>query len=480
MAVPVVSVARMREWEKATWTTGVSEQDVINRVGRVIGYRLLELTSPRDRILILAGKGHNGDDAKAAVDHLIGRDVTVLEVSEPVSAMPELEKFLLRENNPPPYGSGYKWIVDGLFGIGLNRTLDANWIRLIERINSSGVRILAVDVPSGLNAETGKAEGAAIRAEITLTVGAPKRGMLSATEFVGRLEVADDVGLIPCLDDSELNWTLAEDFVNVPPRRPVASHKGTYGHAVLFAGSLGYHGAAVLMAHGAQRAQPGLVTVFPQESVYVPVASQLQAAMVHPWSSDPVVPKSATCIGFGPGLAAENFSQRNKDFLRSLWQSSQLPVVADASALSWLGPGPALDKTIRVMTPHPGEAARLLDTTSAAVQADRVGALRELSRRFRDCYVVLKGHQTLVGHSTGKIFINSTGNAYLAQGGSGDTLAGFLTGLLAQPELQEDALTTIRYAVFEHGAAADRLSQHRSNWTVEDLIGELGRKLLSL
>ncbi|MDB6056427.1 MAG: Bifunctional NAD(P)H-hydrate repair enzyme [Verrucomicrobiales bacterium] len=471
MPVPVITVAQMREWEKAAWATGVSEGDVIEKVGRAIAHRLLELTNDGDFILVLAGKGHNGDDARAAVPHLKGREVRVVEVTDPNTALPQVDEELSRKP---------KWVVDALFGIGLNRPLDEHWTALINKINSSGMRVLAVDVPSGLNTETGKAEGAAIHAELTLTVGAPKLGLLNATDFVGRLEVANDVGLIPCPIESELQWTLASDFIAFPPLRKVASHKGTYGHAALFAGSVGYHGAAVLMTHGAQRAQPGLVTVYPQDAVYLPVASQLQSAMVHPWIKDPVLPKSITAIGLGPGLASEEFPQRHKDFLCTIWQTSMLPVVADASALSWLMPGPALGKTVRVMTPHPGEAARLLGTSSDAVQADRIGALRELSRKFRDCFVVLKGHQTLVGRGHGPVFINSTGNAYLAQGGSGDALTGFITGLLAQPQLQHDPITTIRYAVFEHGAAADRLSQQRSNWTVEDLILELGRKLLSL
>jgi len=471
MAVPVVTVAQMREWEKSTWASGVSEKDVIERVGRVVAERLLEMTLPGDAILVLAGKGHNGDDARAAVPHLRERAVRGIEVTDPKRSLSLIEKEL---------STGPHWVVDGLFGIGLNRPLDEHWKALIEKVNSSGVRVLAIDVPSGLNADTGKPEGAAIRAEVTLTIGAPKRAMLDAAEFVGRLEVAHDVGLVPCPVQSELQWTIADDFKNVPPRRMVASHKGTYGHAVLFAGSVGYHGAAVLMAHGAQRAQPGLVTVYPRDTVYVPVAAQLQSAMVHPWTGDPVLPKTATAIGFGPGLAADDFPQRDKDFLCSLWQKSSLPVLADASALSWLVPGPTSGMAVRVMTPHPGEAARLLGSSSAEVQSDRVGALRELSQRFGDCFVVLKGHQTLVGRSSGPVFINSSGNPYLAQGGSGDVLAGFLTGLLAQPELQSDPLVAIRYAVFEHGAAADRLSQKCSNWTVEDLIIELGRKVLSL
>jgi hydroxyethylthiazole kinase-like uncharacterized protein yjeF len=471
MPLPFVTVAQMRDWEKATWNSGVSEKDVIEKVGLAIASRLLELTGPGDSILILEGKGHNGDDARAATRHLKDRVVRAIEVTDPTTGSTALDKEF--ENEP-------KWIVDGLFGIGLNRPLNEAWQALIEKVNSSGIPVLAIDVPSGLNAHTGKPEGAAIRAELTITVGAPKEAMLSAPDFVGRLEVANNVGLAPCPVQSPLQFTIGDDFKTFPPRRKVESHKGTYGHALLFAGSVGYHGAAVLAAHGAQRAQPGLVTIYPQELAYVPVASQLQAAMVHPWKKDPILAKSTSAIGFGPGLAADDFPQSNKDFLRSLWQTSLLPVIADASALEWLAPGSTPKSAVRVMTPHPGEASRLLNSSSQAVQSDRIAALRQISQRFGNCYVVLKGHQTLVGNSDGPVFVNSSGNPYLAQGGSGDTLTGFLTGLLAQPELQHDPLTTIRYAVFEHGAAADRLSQQRSNWTVEDLICELGRKVLSL
>ncbi|MGZ5567442.1 MAG: NAD(P)H-hydrate epimerase, partial [Limisphaerales bacterium] len=205
MPVPVITVAQMREWEKATWAAGVSEQEVIEKVGRVLTRRLLELTREGDAILVLAGKGHNGDDARAAVPHLKGREVTVLEVVDPAKAIRELEREISKLQSPPPYVGGYEmWIVDGLFGIGLNRPLDEHWKALIEKINSLGVRVLAIDVPSGLNADTGKPEGAAIHADVTLTVGAPKRAMLDAAEFVGRLEVAQDVGLVPCPAQSDL------------------------------------------------------------------------------------------------------------------------------------------------------------------------------------------------------------------------------------------------------------------------------------
>jgi NAD(P)H-hydrate repair Nnr-like enzyme with NAD(P)H-hydrate dehydratase domain len=136
--------------------------------------------------------------------------------------------------------------------------------------------------------------------------------------------------------------------------------------------------------------------------------------------------------------------------------------------------GPSAKNAIRVLTPHPGEAARLLNLTSQQVQANRPQALRDISLRFGNCWVVLKGHQTLVGRNEGGIFVNPSGNPHLAQGGSGDALAGYLAGLLAQRSLQADVGRLIRYAVWQHGAAADQLQAGRANWVVEDLIGELG------
>ena len=154
-------------------------------------------------------------------------------------------------------------IIDGLFGIGLNRPLSAEWVRFINLVNEACACALAVDVPSGLNADTGQPEGAAVRASVTLTVGAPKAGMLqeSAWPFVGRLEVAPEVGLVPCPHRSAVQWTLPQDFTGYPPPRMAATHKGNYGHLAILAGSVGYHGAAVLASRGAQRAQLGLITL---------------------------------------------------------------------------------------------------------------------------------------------------------------------------------------------------------------------------
>jgi ADP-dependent NAD(P)H-hydrate dehydratase / NAD(P)H-hydrate epimerase len=467
MPTPVISLAQMREWEQANWAAGRTEADIIRRVGEVVARRALALTRSGDSILLLTGKGNNGADARAAREHLTGRRVELLAVSQPQDDLPKLEAALA--GRPA-------LIVDGLFGIGLDRPLDAGWINFIQRVNESRLPVLAVDVPSGLNADTGEPQGAAIHAAVTLTVGAPKQGLLkpAAWPFTGRLEVTAEVGLTPCPHPGELNWVVPADFAGFPPPRMVATNKGNHGHLAIIAGSLGYHGAAVLAARGAQRAQPGLVTLFPPDNIYHVIASQLQAVMVSRWRPDIKWEKIYSAIVVGPGLAGTDVSEQLKTSARGLWLGMPLPVLVDASALDWLPPALIPPKAIRVLTPHPGEAARLLKTTVPQVQADRPQAVREISKRFSNCWVVLKGHQSLIGRSTGEIFVNSSGNPLLAQGGSGDLLAGYLGGLLAQPELQADPAKTICYGVWQHGAAADRLTAERRNWVVEDLAAALG------
>jgi NAD(P)H-hydrate epimerase len=373
-------------------------------------------------------------------------------------------------------------IIDGLFGVGLNRALDANWSAVLEEVNASRRKVLAVDVPSGLNADTGVPQPVAIRASVTITVGAPKLGLLqrSAWEFAGRIEVADQVGLIAPSIRSEMLWTTANDFDAVPPERPAASHKGTFGHAALIAGSRGFHGASVLAARGAQRAQPGLITLHTMEGVYDPVASQLQAVMVSPWTPRKDYAEKFSALLIGPGLAAEDLPPALEDETAQLWRECPLPMIVDASALSWLPSGQIAGNYVRLITPHPGEAARLLNVPTDTVQADRVKAVRELSKKFGHAWVVLKGHQTLVGRESGEIYVNSTGNPRLAQGGSGDLLSGYLVGLLAQQALQSDPGLAIRYAVWQHGAAADHLTATRPNWIIEDLSEVLGLPLAEL
>lgn len=464
MATPVISIAQMREWEQATWTAGVSEESVMRRAGAAVAAIARKLAQPGAEVLVLAGKGHNGDDARFAAEGLSGRRVQLLNVTDPAAVVAAVKAF-----------SG-TLIVDGLFGIGLSRPLAGDWLRLVAALNQSRVPILAVDVPSGLDADTGKPLGDAVRATMTVTFGAMKQGLLrtEAAPFTGRLEVATDIGLVPCPFATALNWTLPEDFAGFPPPRPSDGHKGTFGHLAIIAGSVGYHGAAVLAARGALRAMPGLVSVFTTEGAYPAVAAQLAQAMVHPWTNDQAMPKSCSAIVIGPGLAGRDVSESLAAEAIELWRTSPLPVIADASALAWLPRGPIPAGALRVVTPHPGEAARMLGVPKTSLSTDREVVLREISLALGGCWVVLKGRHTLVGRANGDIFINSSGNAGLAQGGSGDVLAGYLGGWLAQPLVRSDAGRSIRRAVWEHGRAADYLSEGNQVWTMAELLNELG------
>jgi NAD(P)H-hydrate repair Nnr-like enzyme with NAD(P)H-hydrate epimerase domain len=341
MPVPVISIAQMREWESATWATGQTEAEVIRRVGLALARRALELTRAGDAILILAGKGHNGDDARAAREHLNDRRVETLDVAAPENDLSKLEQALFQRP---------ALVIDGLFGIGLDRPLDDGWTKFIAAVNGSKIPVLAVDVPSGLNADTGESQGAAIEAAVTLAVGAPKIGLLaqSAWPFVGRLEVAADVGLVSCLHLGELGWALPDDFAGFPPRRPVAGHKGTFGHLAIIAGGPGFHGAAVLAARGAQRAQPGLITLFTREEIYHVVASQLQAVMVDLWRPEIRLSGTANALLVGPGLAAPSLVDEMKNAVRRFWRDLELPMVVDANALDWLGQHTLSGDLIRV------------------------------------------------------------------------------------------------------------------------------------
>ncbi len=276
------------------------------------------------------------------------------------------------------------------------------------------------------------------------------------------------------MTETTKHWISPQEFDNYPPVRARETHKGSFGHLMVVAGSMGYHGAAVLAVHAAQRAQPGLVTLLTQEGVYYPVAAQLQSAMVEIWSADIHRFDKATAILIGPGLAAADVNDDVKALFRRLWRDSAVPMVVDATAINWLVPHSLGKNVVRVLTPHPGEAAVLLRQSVVEVQANRERTVREISQRYGNAWVVLKGHETLVGRAEGEIHVNPTGNPHLAQGGSGDVLGGFLAGLLAQPALQAEAGQAARYAVWQHGLTADQLQARQKNWVVEDLVRELG------
>lgn len=492
MPEPIVSVAQMRAREMQTWATGVTPESVIQRAGMAVAEAALRMTQPGAPVLVLAGHGHNGDDAEVASVHLKGRDV-----------------LLLRLTDPDGFARGLRWlsehrgrwdalVVDGLFGIGLNRPLTGSWAELVDAVNASGVSVLSVDVPSGLDADSGQPRGIAVKATRTLTLGSVKRGLLAedAASWVGRLELASDIGLVAGESEATCWWTEARDFAGYPPRRPESSHKGTFGHVAVVAGSPGFHGAAVLTARGALRARPGLVSVITDAGCYVPVACALQSAMVRKWGGERWDGGGITALVVGPGLASASLSPAWRTELVRVWREARCPVVVDASALDGLPLGGSC-AGLRVVTPHPGEAARLLVTgrplppgetpsapdgkfmksRGAAVQKDRMEALGGLISLWpgTDLWVVLKGRHTLVGAEGRGVWVNSSGNPGLAQGGSGDVLAGYLGGLLAQPGLAADAGRAVRYGVWRHGAIADALEATGEAWTTEDLADAMGR-----
>lgn len=449
MAIPVLTLESMRCWEADSWAEGILEEDVIARVGQKIGQRIMDATTPGDSVLLLAGKGHNGDDVRAACSWILEREITLINFRDPVSQLPYLENALDRAPS---------LVVEGLFGIGLNRPLTGAWESIVERVNACNSPTVAIDIPSGLHVDGGKPLGIAIKADQTWTVGAVKTGLLKpdASQFVGRLEVLSDVGLLSLEDiSSSLFYGEASDFADFQSGRSLESNKGTHGYVTLFAGSSGYHGAAVLAARGATQARPGLVELATHEAVFGPVAAQLQNVMVHPVKNRFLIPAKATSVVIGPGLASNALPQELRAQVVGTWESFPAPVIVDATALDWIPSGKPVTEALRVITPHPGEAARLLGVKVSEVQADRPRSLRQMSEKFGNCYVVLKGHQTLVGNSTSPLYVNPSGNPSLAQGGSGDILAGYLGGLLAQQTMASDPLSTLSYGVWAHGHAAD-------------------------
>jgi len=467
MAKPVLTLESMRAWEASTWASGILETDVIAQVGRKIAGRIMASTSSGDAILLVAGKGHNGDDVRAACPWISDRKVTLINVRNPNTQADLLSGIHFDECD---------LIVEGLFGIGLNRPLNEEWIGVVNRINLCPAKTVSIDIPSGLDVETGKPLGDAIRANQTWTVGAVKQGLLKsgASSYVGHLEILGDVGLTDLNENqSELYFGEPSDFVRLPPKRMIESHKGTYGCVTLIAGSCGYHGAAVLAARGATKARPGLVELVTHASSYLPVASQVQNIMVHPFETLAMIHPKATSVVIGPGLASSDLSPEIRSQVVEVWHTFPGPVIIDASALDWIPSAGGPEGGIRVITPHPGEAARMLGKSSIDIQSDRVRYLKQLSEKYGNCHVVLKGHHTLIGTSTGPIYVNPSGNPSMAQGGMGDILAGYLGGLLAQEGYVSDPLLALRYGVWAHGHAADLCGPSDPSWGLDQLLGWL-------
>lgn len=366
---------------------------------------------------------------------------------------------------------------------------------MIRMVNEAGKPVVAVDIPSGMEADTGRISGDCIRAQATVTMGMPKLGLFldPGAQYTGEV-IVGDISFPPELKSEEGGdyYLVDEKMVaEMLPERHPTSHKGDFGHVAVIGGTRGYTGAAVLASNAALRGGAGLVTAFIPELCYPIVAMKLTEAMTFPakgtekggfsrsaLDSIKQVLQRATVAAIGPGLGQE---EETADFLEELLKNLDLPIVLDADALniiakrSHLLSDPALANQRRrwVLTPHPGEMARLCGITVAEVQEDRVGVAAEASKKW-GVVLVLKGAHTVIAGPEGPIYINSTGNPGLASGGTGDVLAGLIASFLAQ------GLDPLKAAVcgpFIHGLAADRIAKRsgEAGLIAGDLFAEIAQ-----
>jgi hydroxyethylthiazole kinase-like uncharacterized protein yjeF len=432
MNIPLLRSGELRELERRHADT---RPPLMERAGRAAADQAQQLVKgSRAPVLVLAGPGNNGGDARVMARVLRQRGVAVVLVG-PGETVPD---------------GKYGLIVDGLFGIGLTRPIAGPYSDLIVRINAFPGPVLALDIPSGLDGDTGRVLGVAVRATHTLSFIGGKPGLytLDGPDHCGEIHVVD-LGLK--LDGFPGAILSLDDFRDSLIPRSRNSHKGSYGSLAVIGGAAGMTGAALLAARAGLKLGAGRVFVgLLQELAVDPLRPELMLR-----SPEDALAQATTAV-VGPGLGA---SDAAVEILRRV-VSADFPLLLDADALNLIGAHPVLAARVArrnqptLITPHPAEAARLLASTTEAVQADRVGAALELAQRF-NAHVALKGCGTVVAHPDGRWRINTTGNPGLASGGSGDVLSGMAGALLAQGRPATAALSA---AVHLHGMAADALA----------------------
>ncbi len=453
MNCTILQVPALRAIEEAHATL---EPSLMERAGRCAARLVSEVLANKDSPpLILAGPGNNGGDAFVVALWLkeAGKSPQVLFAGDPARLPADARQALSAWqaaggtclNEYPAGTSGL--IVDGLFGIGLTRPVEGIYADWIARINASACPVIALDVPSGLNAATGQATGPVVRASHTVTFIALKPGLLTADgpDYCGKISLCDLDLDIDSKDGEQVTPALFRHCLQTRRRN---SHKGTFGSVAIIGGAPGMAGAALLAGRAALKLGAGRVYLGMLERL--PVDSGQPELMLRT-PEDAI--GQATVIAIGPGLGQ---SIQAIELLAQVLDIN-LPLVIDADALNLLTQGTLLQRKIAVrpaptfLTPHPAEAARLLGCTTADIQADRLAAALELARRLH-VHVALKGSGTLIAAPDGRWFINTTGNPGLASAGTGDVLTGMLAALVAQGW---PALEALQGAVHMHGSAAD-------------------------
>jgi NAD(P)H-hydrate epimerase len=386
-------------------------------------------------------------------------------------------------------------IVDAILGTGFRGRLTGLLETVVADVNGLGVPVVAIDLPTGLSADTHTVEGEAIEASMTVTIAAPKIPLVfpPADSNAGDLVIAD-IGIpYPVIDEIEGPYLelLARDRMReIVPARAADSHKGDFGRVLVVAGSTGRTGAAHLAAQGALRSGAGLVTVATPRSCQPVVAAMAPEYMTEPLDETPagtvdfaaldrVLDIAADVIAVGPGLGQ---SPGTAAFVHALLERAGVPLVLDADALNAFASEPdrlmGRDGVDVIVTPHPGEMARLLNVSIEAVQHDRLRYARDFAAAHR-VHVVLKGHRTIIASPDGRAFVNLTGNAGMATGGTGDVLTGMIAAWFAQ---LLDAEAACKLAVYLHGSAGDLAEADEGEvaLTAGDLVGRLGDAVLEL
>ncbi|HEX6230547.1 MAG TPA: NAD(P)H-hydrate dehydratase [Actinomycetota bacterium] len=503
---PCLTPAEAGELDRASQARGVSGDSLMENAGREVAGAAVRLAGGAygRRAVAVCGKGNNGGDGLVAARYLDawGLRVTAVlveagkDLREPAAT--NLGRLAHTSVRVRPFSGGLlarelaraDVVVDAVFGTGFRGVPEDDPAEAIVAMNDAGAPVVAVDIPSGVNGETGVVEGEAVRAGITVTFGAAKPGvvLLPGAELAGVVEVAG-IGFPPDLIRGDLSVVEAVDVAAWLPRRALETHKRAAGFAVVIGGSRLMTGAASLMARAAYRAGAGLVAAAVPEGILSVVQGAVREAVFAPLSETGTgtvaggserlsqVLAGADAVAIGPGMTT---NQKTAGWIREVVRSSEIPVVLDADGLNAFA-GRAAELAERradlVLTPHAGEFARLVGVKAADVEADRLGHVRKLAAETR-AVVLLKGTRTLVGTPEGQVRINPTGGPFLASGGTGDVLTGMIVGLLARGLVPADAAAAAAYVHGLAGAAA--AERHGDGTTAGDVLERVAEAMLEV
>ena len=475
----ITSADEMRTIDRLTSERfGVPSLSLMEQAGTAVGDFALERWPRAERIVIVCGKGNNGGDGFVAANRLAtaGKRARVLLLARSEEVRGDAAKMLPRAPAPLKQVSTASelqaplreadLIIDAILGTGFRPPVQGLYRDAIQAINAAAAPVLAVDIPSGAEADasTARNDENICRADAIVTFTAPRSAHIFGQLTRGPIRVVS-IGSPQEAIESELGLELitAADLTRLLAPRSVDSNKGLYGHVLVVGGSVGKSGAAAMAGMSALRAGAGLASVATARSVLPMVASVAPELMTEPLAETEAgtiafgaeltsVMKGKTVVALGPGISRQ---PSTAEFVRNIVRDCALPLVIDADGLNaFEGAADLLKGNSRplVLTPHPGEMSRLTGIATKQIQADRVNVAREFARKHR-CVLVLKGYRSIVASPNGQIWVNPTGNPGMATGGTGDILTGMVAAMVAQHP--QDLTRAVACAVFLHGLAGD-------------------------